>query len=108
MPEAPQGSGFNFKQSITKMVQMEASDLHLKVGRPPTVRVAGELVQLEHQPLKPEELKALAEQLMTPRQVKEFAEHKEADFAIGVPGVTLTWTSFVDYDNDVRVPVDPL
>ena len=24
---------------------------------------------------------------MTPRQVKEFAEHKEADFAIGVPGV---------------------
>jgi twitching motility protein PilT len=87
MPEAAQGSGFNFKHSITKMVQMEASDLHLKVGRPPTVRVAGELIQLEHQPLKPEELKALAEQLMTPRQVKEFAEHKEADFAIGVPGV---------------------
>jgi twitching motility protein PilT len=24
---------------------------------------------------------------MTPRQVKEFADHKEADFAIGVPGV---------------------
>jgi twitching motility protein PilT len=38
-------------------------------------------------PLKPEELKSLAEQIMTPRQVKEFAEHKEADFAIGVPGV---------------------
>jgi twitching motility protein PilT len=37
--------------------------------------------------LKPEELKSLAEQIMTPRQVKEFAEHKEADFAIGVPGV---------------------
>ena len=38
------------------------------------------------QPLKPEDLKALAEQIMTPRQVKEFAEKKEADFAIGVPG----------------------
>jgi twitching motility protein PilT len=49
--------------------------------------VAGELLQLEQPALKPEELKALAEQLMTPRQVKEFAEHKEADFAIGVPGV---------------------
>ena len=24
---------------------------------------------------------------MTPRQVKEFAENKEADFAIGVPGI---------------------
>jgi len=32
-------------------------------------------------------VKSLAEQIMTPRQVKEFAEHKEADFAIGVPGV---------------------
>jgi twitching motility protein PilT len=39
------------------------------------------------QPVKPEDLKMLAEQVMTPRQVKEFAEKKEADFAIGVPGV---------------------
>ncbi len=78
---------FNFKQSITDMVQRGGSDLHLKVGRPPTIRVAGELLQLDQAPLKPEELKALAEQIMTPRQVKEFAEHKEADFAIGVPGV---------------------
>ena len=42
---------------------------------------------LEVPPLRPEDLKALAEQIMTPRQVEEFAEKKEADFAIGVPGV---------------------
>jgi len=82
-----QSQAFNFKQAITDMVQRGGSDLHLKVGRPPTIRVAGDLQQLEQPPLKPEELKALAEQIMTPRQVKEFAEHKEADFAIGVPGV---------------------
>ncbi|MDH3290775.1 MAG: PilT/PilU family type 4a pilus ATPase [Gemmatimonadota bacterium] len=87
MAESANAPGFNFKKAITEMVRMEASDLHLKVGRPPTVRVVGELSQLSQTPLKPEELKALAEQLMTPRQVKEFAEHKEADFAIGVPGV---------------------
>jgi len=69
------------------MVQRNGSDLLLKVGRPATIRVNGDLVALETQPLKPEELKSLAEQIMTPRQVKEFAEHKEADFAIGVPGV---------------------
>src|SRR5438093_220258 len=55
--------------------------------RPATIRVTGELAALNTAPLKPEELKSLAEQIMTPRQVKEFAEHKEADFAIGVPGV---------------------
>jgi twitching motility protein PilT len=78
---------FNFKQAITEMVQRGGSDLHLKVGRPPTIRVAGDLFQLDQTALKPEDLKALAEQIMTPRQVKEFAEHKEADFAIGVPGI---------------------
>jgi twitching motility protein PilT len=78
---------FNFKQTIGQMVQRNASDLLLKVGRPPTVRVNGDLQGLEMPPVKPEDLKLLAEQVMTPRQVKEFAEKKEADFAIGVPGV---------------------
>jgi len=78
---------FNFKQAISQMVQRGGSDLHLKVGRPPTVRVNGELLALPMLAIRPEELKHLAEQIMTPRQVKEFAEKKEADFAIGVPGV---------------------
>src|SRR3989441_7202746 len=89
MADAPSANAptFNFKQAITQMVQRNASDLLLKVGRPATIRVNGELAALNTAPLKPEELKSLAEQIMTPRQVKEFAEHKEADFAIGVPGV---------------------
>jgi twitching motility protein PilT len=79
--------GFNFKEVLQQLVQRNASDLHLKVGRPPTLRVNGELVSLEQPPLKPEDLKGLAEQLMTPRQVKEFTDNKECDFAIGVPGI---------------------
>ncbi|HUL70282.1 MAG TPA: type IV pilus twitching motility protein PilT [Gemmatimonadales bacterium] len=78
---------FNFKQAISQMVQRNGSDLLLKVGRQPTIRVNGDLTGLDMQPMKPEDLKLLAEQIMTPRQVKEFAEKKEADFAIGVPGV---------------------
>jgi len=51
------------------------------------VRVDGELIALEHPPLRTEDLKNLAEQLMTPRQVNLFSEEKECDFAIGVPGI---------------------
>ena len=83
----PTAAPFNFKQAISQMVQKGGSDLHLKVGRPPTVRVNGDLAPLPMAPIRPEELKHLAEQIMTPRQVKEFAEKKESDFAIGVPGV---------------------
>ena len=83
----PAAGGFNFKAVLQQLVQRGASDLHLKVGRPPTLRLHGELISLEMPQLRPEDLKALAETLMTPRQVKEFTDNKECDFAIGVPGI---------------------
>lgn len=79
--------GLNFKQVLQQLVQLNASDLHLKVGRPPTVRLNGDLHPLEFPALKPEDLKTLAEQLMNPKQVKQFTDEKECDFAIGVPGI---------------------
>ena len=78
---------FDFKGAITELVKRAGSDLHIKAGRPPMLRIRGNLIELDRPPLKPDQLKALAEQIMTPRQVKEFAEMKESDFAIGVPGV---------------------
>jgi twitching motility protein PilT len=86
-PTAAAPPGLNFKGVLQEMIRRNGSDLHLKVGRPPTIRVDGELEAIEGPPLKPEDLKALAEQLMTPRQVKQFADEKECDFAIGVPGI---------------------
>jgi twitching motility protein PilT len=78
---------FNFKEILQEMIRQNASDLHLKVGRAPTLRVNGDLTPLSHPPLRPEDLKSLAEQVMTPKLVKEFSENKESDFAIGVPGI---------------------
>ena len=85
---APTASGsFDFKSVLQQLVKLNASDLHLKVGRPPTVRLNGDLRPLDYPPLKPEDLKSLGEQLMNPKQVKQFTDEKECDFAIGVPGI---------------------
>ena len=46
-------ASFNFKAVLQRMVQQNASDVHLKVGRPPMLRVNGDLVPLELPPLKP-------------------------------------------------------
>src|SRR5687768_11074755 len=78
---------FNFKAILQQMVQSSASDLHLKVGRPPTLRVHGELTALPMPALRPEDLSTLAKEIMSPKQVKEFTEYREADFATGVPGI---------------------
>jgi twitching motility protein PilT len=83
----PARAPFNLKAILQQMVQLNASDLHLKVGRPPTLRISGDLSPLPLPALKPEDLTALAKELMTPKQVKEFSEFREADFATGVPGI---------------------
>ena len=87
-PPTAKASAAFFQKAIKAMVDKKGSDLLLKVGRKPTIRVSGELEQVEElAPLTPQDLKALAEQIMQPKQLKEFMETKEADFAIGVPGV---------------------
>ena len=92
VPESAASAGaarapFNFKAILQQMVQVNASDLHLKVGRPPTLRINGDLSPLPLPALRPEDLSTLAKEIMTPKQVKEFAEFREADFATGVPGI---------------------
>ncbi len=83
----PQAAPYNYKTVLRQMVQENASDLHFKVGRPPTMRVDGELKPLETAPLKPEDLRSVGDQILPPKQRREFETEKEADFAIGVPGI---------------------
>jgi twitching motility protein PilT len=91
-PAAPTQGGqdaaaFDYRGVLQLMIQKNASDLHLKVGRPPTLRIDGEIKSVDLPALKPDDLKALAEQIMPAKNLKEFAETKEADFAFGVPGI---------------------
>jgi twitching motility protein PilT len=84
---AATGTGFDLKAALQRMVREGASDLHLKVGRPPTLRLHADLVSLDMPPMRPEELRSLAEQLLPPAQLREFVDVREADFAINVPGI---------------------
>jgi twitching motility protein PilT len=86
-PASHMGPAFDYKSVLQQMVQNNASDLHLKVGRPPTLRIDGHMVSLDLPALKQEDLRSLAEQIMAPKNIKEFSEQKESDFALAVPGV---------------------
>ncbi|MCC7003591.1 MAG: PilT/PilU family type 4a pilus ATPase [Gemmatimonadaceae bacterium] len=86
-PGQPAAPPYNFKIVLQTMAQQGGSDLHLKIGRPPTMRLNGELVAMDMAPLRPEDLRSIGEQIIPPKQRREFDEAKDADFAIGVPGV---------------------
>ena len=81
------GREVGLRDALADLVRRGGSDLHLKVGRPPVVRVNGELVETDLPVLRPDDLKRCSEQTLNPRQREEFAERKEIDFAIGVQGL---------------------
>src|ERR1043165_7102427 len=66
----------------------KASDLHLKVGNYPHVRVDGELVPLTDQPrVSAEDMLNMAFSMMSNRQKQKFKEVAELDMAYGVAGL---------------------
>lgn len=77
----------NLKNLLERMVKEGSSDLHLKAGSPPVLRIDGRLRVIKEEPLSPEELRKTAQQIMTKDQQEEFIRTKELDFAIGVSGL---------------------
>ena len=67
---------------LNKMIELNASDLFITVGKPACVKVNGSIVNLEGPELTPEKAKEMVLGLMEEKQQKEFLEKKEYNFAI--------------------------
>ncbi|MEM9828446.1 MAG: PilT/PilU family type 4a pilus ATPase, partial [Planctomycetota bacterium] len=63
------------------LVKLEGSDLHMKVGQPPMVRVRGELKPLNRPPIEAEEMVNLLLPMMDKRNLTIFEHEGGADFA---------------------------
>ena len=73
---------------LRRAVETKASDLHLKVGNHPCLRVDGSLTPLTDVPrVTPEEMLSMAFSMMTNRQKQKFKETAELDMAYGVAGL---------------------
>ena len=73
---------------LRKAVESKASDLHLKVGNHPYLRVDGILQPIADVPrITPEEMLSMAFSMMTNRQKQKFKETAELDMAYGVAGL---------------------
>ena len=68
---------------LGKMIEVGASDLHLKVGSPPVMRVDGELHPTNLHVLSPQDTETYAEAVFTQKAAKSFRDIGEADFAYG-------------------------
>jgi twitching motility protein PilT len=65
---------------LMTVIEQDASDLHLDVGRPPTIRLNGRLVSLKTRVLTPEDTVSLMKSITPERAVQEFHQEGTADF----------------------------
>jgi twitching motility protein PilT len=69
-------------------VKARGSDIHIKTGLPPIVRIDGRLHPIPNAPrLSPDGVANMAAGLMNERQKRQFDENYEVDLSYGVPGL---------------------
>ena len=73
---------------LTVLVQKGGSDLHLRVGEPPVIRLHGEMMRIEgRRPIEDEMLRAMLFAIMPEKNKQEFAETNDSDYAYEIEGV---------------------
>jgi twitching motility protein PilT len=78
---------FILRAALEEMIRQGASDLHLKVGRPPVLRINGNLFESSLGVLRPDDMKRALDQVVSPEQREQFRSLHEMDFAVGVQGL---------------------
>jgi twitching motility protein PilT len=72
---------------LIELNELDGSDLHIKAGAPPRMRIAGALRTLTEEPaFTAADTERIAEAMMTESVLETFREHREADFAYSVAG----------------------
>jgi twitching motility protein PilT len=77
----------NLDDILRYAVTREASDIHIKVGSAPVVRVDGRLDRSDFEHATPAETERVAFAIMPKNRAEEFLETGEADFAHSVAGL---------------------
>jgi twitching motility protein PilT len=73
-----------FKQMMQEMLNRHSSDMHLRVGLRPTVRVDGRLVYIDDQILMPDDIDKILAQILTDEQRDRFHQKREMDLALSI------------------------
>jgi len=73
-------SSFHIDRLLDTVIKQNASDLHLTVGKPPTVRMRGGLIELKTRELEPADTESLMKAITPERNQIELQEHMGSDF----------------------------
>jgi twitching motility protein PilT len=78
---------FNLDRLLKFAIDKQASDVHLRSGRRPLVRIRGGLVPLNMEPLPLDLMKTIAHNMMTDQQLDHYKSAKAVDLGYAPEGV---------------------
>ncbi|MFK8027096.1 MAG: PilT/PilU family type 4a pilus ATPase [Gammaproteobacteria bacterium] len=73
---------------LRNMLQKGGSDLFITVGAPPSMKLDGKLTPITNQPLTASHAQVLVRAIMNDRQIREYEETQECNFAISLPNIS--------------------
>lgn len=73
---------------LRELVSKDASDLHIKAGLPPVMRIHGTLVRTDYPALSPEQTEALLKSILNEERFARLESFKELDLSYQVDGLS--------------------
>jgi twitching motility protein PilT len=94
-------------------VQKGASDIHIKTGSPPMLRIDGRIVPTEYRPLSSDEARQSLYAIMASEQRERFEKFKEMDMSLMIDGLARFRMNVYSEQGNVGaalrvIPLDPI
>lgn len=77
----------NMERVLQLMADKNASDVYLSANTPVLIRINGQIMQVNDEPLSPEQPRHLLSEVLSPTQMEELDDTGELNVAVGLSGV---------------------
>jgi twitching motility protein PilT len=85
--EPPPASTDEMDRLLRMMVEQSASDLHLRCGEPPILRVHGGMARLDEATINVDQMETMLRSIMPKKNIQEFLDRNDTDFAYEITGI---------------------
>jgi twitching motility protein PilT len=93
----PPSESASLNSLLEYAVDRDASDLHIRVGLPPKIRLAGSLVDATKEPMSLERIENSLLAILTEDQKERFLSTGDLDFIYDIPGVSRFRVNYFKY-----------
>jgi twitching motility protein PilT len=77
----------NFREILEYATKNSASDIHITVGVPPTLRINGSLIAMNQEKLTPEDTAKIVEEILEEEQMERLKKRGEVDLSYSIKGL---------------------